>query len=58
MGCHSLVDSSAPKILWSWFRIPYTFLAFIIYSQICGILSCEKNENKQKRPALAHLKKV
>ena len=45
-GCHhSSADSSEPTILSSWVRVQSTpcTLLFVLY------LSCEKNENKQKK---------
>ena len=45
-GCrHSSVDSSVPTILPPWVQVPSTpcTLLFVLY------LSCEKNENKQKK---------
>ena len=62
-GCrHSSVDSSAPSILPPRIRVPSTSsMLFSIYIiQILCLsfeLECEKNENRQKRPRLAHFLK-
>ena len=53
MGCcHSSVDSSAPSILRPWVRVsspPSTLLSIYIW-----FVSCRKDENKLRRPGLAH----
>ena len=58
MGCrHSSVDPFASTICCPRFESQAHHLSIIILNQICAILSCEKNENKQKEARLAHLKK-
>ena len=58
MGCrHSSVDPFASTICCPRFESQAHHLSIIILNQICAILSCEKNENKQKEAGLAHLKK-
>ena len=54
--CHSSVDLSAPSILLPRVRVP-SILSMLLSIYI-WFLSCKKDENKQKRPELAHLKKI
>ena len=60
-GRHSSVDSSALTIRQSWVRIPSTPSRFfhlqsnyLLYLSFC----CKKNENKQQRPGLAHIRPI
>ena len=55
---HSSVDPFASTICCPRFESQAHHLSIIILNQICAILSCEKNENKQKEAGLAHLKKT
>ena len=55
---HSSVDSYVPTILPAQVQVPSTpstLLSFIV--KFALYLSCESNENKQKRLSLAHFKK-
>ena len=54
--CHSSVDLSAPSILLPRVRVP-SILSMLLSIYI-WFLSCKKDENKQKRPEWAHLKKI